>query len=190
MSIHYGYVLHQKVSFKMGPFSNPEHTHPGNLILESPPGGRCHGRNLPAKGPFPYTRQRRAAAAAATHLNMYGIIITGLLPYMFKWVAAAAAARRCRVYGKGPLSGRPNRPRTSCNRLSTCPTVHCAVPSRGSGLSHSFIIAERSGGPHWPGPFGDQLLLFDMEGLPINMASLSADIADIRAMGSWTSSAI
>ena len=114
MSINYGYVLHQKVSFKMGPFSNPEHTHPGNLILESPPGGRCHGRNLPAY--------------------------------------------------------------------------------RGSGLSHSFIIglttAERSGGPHWPGPFRDQLLLFDMEGLPINMDSLSADIADIRAMGSWTSSAI
>ena len=48
-------------------------------------------------------RQRRAAAAAATYITIYGIIITGLLPYMFKWVGAAAAARRCRVYGKGPL---------------------------------------------------------------------------------------
>ena len=43
--------------------------------------------------PFPYTRQQRAAAAAATHLNIFGIIITGLLPYM---------ENICRIYGKGP----------------------------------------------------------------------------------------
>ena len=36
-SIHYGYVLPTKVPFKTGPFSNPRHTHPGILILESPP---------------------------------------------------------------------------------------------------------------------------------------------------------
>ena len=33
------------------------------------------------KGAFPYTRQRRAAAAAATYITLYGIIISGLLPY-------------------------------------------------------------------------------------------------------------
>ena len=37
-SIHYGYVLHQKVSFKIGPFSNPGHTHPCIFILDLPPG--------------------------------------------------------------------------------------------------------------------------------------------------------
>ena len=48
-SIHYGYVLHQKVSFKMGPFSKHEHTHPGIFILEWPHplgggGGICRAR--------------------------------------------------------------------------------------------------------------------------------------------------
>ena len=35
-----------------------------------------------SKGAFPYTRQRRAAAAAATYITIYGIIISGLLPYI------------------------------------------------------------------------------------------------------------
>ena len=32
----YGYVILPKVSFKMGTFSDPQHTHPGIFILESP----------------------------------------------------------------------------------------------------------------------------------------------------------
>ena len=74
----------------------------------------------PPKGTFPYTRQRRAAAAAATYITIYGIIFSGLLPYMVNWVAAAAAARRCRVYGNAPspwvflsLVPRPVVPRPS-----------------------------------------------------------------------------
>ena len=35
----YGYVLQLKVSFKMGPFSDTQHTLPGIFILESPPVG-------------------------------------------------------------------------------------------------------------------------------------------------------
>ena len=54
------------------------------------------------KGPFPYARQRRAAAATATHLNIYGSNPVIIIPYIVMYVAAAAAARRCRVYGKGP----------------------------------------------------------------------------------------
>ena len=38
-SHQYGYVLPLKVSFKMGLFSDTNHTHPGVFILESPPGG-------------------------------------------------------------------------------------------------------------------------------------------------------
>ena len=42
----------------------------------------------------------------APYITIYGIIITGIIitwvTYMFKLVAAAAAARRCRAYGKGP----------------------------------------------------------------------------------------
>ena len=39
-----------------------------------------------------------AAAAAATYITIYGIIISGLLPYMFKLVVGATAARRADVY--------------------------------------------------------------------------------------------
>ena len=38
-SLQYGYVLQLKVSFKMGPFSDTRHTHPGIFILKSLPLG-------------------------------------------------------------------------------------------------------------------------------------------------------
>ena len=50
-SIHYGYVLQWKVSFKMVPFSNPRHSDPGIFTLESPPpppplwGGKACSQN-------------------------------------------------------------------------------------------------------------------------------------------------
>ena len=75
-------------------------------ILRPLPPSRWHLVHFwrPGLGPFPYAWQRHTAVAAATYITIYGIIITGLLPYMFKWVAAAAAARRCRAYGNGPLT--------------------------------------------------------------------------------------
>ena len=47
-------------------------------------------------------RQWFAAAAAATHLNIYGSNLIIIIPYIVMYVAAAAAARCCRVYGKAP----------------------------------------------------------------------------------------
>ena len=47
---------------------------------------------------IPYTWQWRAAAAAATHLNIYGSNLEIIIPYIVMYVAAAAAACRCRVY--------------------------------------------------------------------------------------------
>ena len=52
------------------------------------------------KGAFPWRRQRRAAAAAATYITIYGIIITGLLPNKIKWVATAGV--RSSVLGISP----------------------------------------------------------------------------------------
>ena len=58
---------------------------------------------LRPKGAFQYTRKRRGAAAAATHLNIYGSNSEIIIPYIVMYVAAAAAARSCRVYGNAPL---------------------------------------------------------------------------------------
>ena len=39
----YGYVILPKASFKMGTFPDPQNTHPGIVILESPPQGEGGG---------------------------------------------------------------------------------------------------------------------------------------------------
>ena len=57
-----------------------------------------------AKGSFPYTRQRCAAGAAATHLNIYGSNPERIIPYIVMYVAAAAAAHHCHEYGNAPLA--------------------------------------------------------------------------------------
>ena len=36
-SLHNGYILVLKKSFKMGIFFNPQHTHPGKFDMKSPP---------------------------------------------------------------------------------------------------------------------------------------------------------
>ena len=52
-----------------------------------------------SKGPFPYARQQRAAAAAATHLNigLYGSNPVIIIPYIVMYVAAAAAVHMEKV---------------------------------------------------------------------------------------------
>ena len=51
-------------------------------------------------------------AAAATDLNIYGSNLEIIISFIVMYVAAAAAARRCRVYGKAPLAAQA----VNCNR--------------------------------------------------------------------------